>query len=56
MKFEFIIRYWLKKNGVEAFGGPIDEKDLHRYFNTAKSQVYVAGLFINLYSTISTNL
>ncbi|XP_060826442.1 uncharacterized protein LOC132912762 isoform X3 [Bombus pascuorum] len=37
-------RYWLKKNGVEAFGGPIDEKDLHRYFNTAKSQVYVAGV------------
>ncbi|KAK9307255.1 hypothetical protein QLX08_002294 [Tetragonisca angustula] len=37
-------RYWLKKNGVETFGELIDEKDLHRYFDTAKSRVYVAGV------------
>ncbi|KOX80779.1 hypothetical protein WN51_03841 [Melipona quadrifasciata] len=37
-------RYWLKKNGVETFGELTDEKDLHRYFDTAKSRVYVAGV------------
>lgn len=37
-------RHWLNKTGLTADGGPIDERDLHRYFNTAKSRVYVAGL------------
>ncbi|CAK9822507.1 hypothetical protein ANTRET_LOCUS1032 [Anthophora retusa] len=37
-------RYWLTKNKFEAFGASIDKKDLHRYFNTAKSRVYVAGV------------
>ncbi|CAK9813792.1 hypothetical protein ANTQUA_LOCUS7767, partial [Anthophora quadrimaculata] len=37
-------RYWLTKNKFEAFGASIDKKDLHRYFNTAKSRVHVAGV------------
>nr|XP_033338339.1 uncharacterized protein LOC117227324 isoform X2 [Megalopta genalis] len=35
-------RHWLNK--TEAANGSIEEKDLHRYFNTAKSRVYVAGV------------
>nr|XP_031831340.1 uncharacterized protein LOC116426488 isoform X2 [Nomia melanderi] len=37
-------RHWLNKTGLTADSGPIDERDLHRYFNTAKSRVYVAGV------------
>ncbi|XP_043255353.1 uncharacterized protein LOC122399061 isoform X5 [Colletes gigas] len=37
-------RYWLNKTGLATSGGLIDEKDLHRFFNTAKSRVYVAGV------------
>ncbi|XP_034177415.2 uncharacterized protein LOC117602933 isoform X3 [Osmia lignaria lignaria] len=37
-------RLWLKKNGLEDYGGQIDEADLERYFNTAKSQVYLTGV------------
>ncbi|XP_076165907.1 uncharacterized protein LOC143145939 isoform X2 [Ptiloglossa arizonensis] len=37
-------RYWLSKSGLATSGGSINEKDLHRYFNTAKSRVYVAGV------------
>ncbi|XP_017752865.1 PREDICTED: uncharacterized protein LOC108545639 isoform X3 [Eufriesea mexicana] len=37
-------RYWLKKHEFEAFGEPIDEKNLLRHFNTAKSRVYVPGV------------
>ncbi|XP_078033814.1 uncharacterized protein LOC144468306 isoform X2 [Augochlora pura] len=35
-------RHWLNK--TEAANGSIEGKDLHRYFNTAKSRVYVAGV------------
>ncbi|XP_076638369.1 uncharacterized protein LOC143350269 isoform X4 [Colletes latitarsis] len=37
-------RYWLNKTGLATSGGLIDEKDLRRFFNTAKSRVYVAGV------------
>ncbi|XP_053986037.1 uncharacterized protein LOC128880225 isoform X2 [Hylaeus volcanicus] len=35
-------RYWLNKTATS--GGPINEQDLYRYFDTAKSRVYVAGV------------
>ncbi|XP_076666656.1 uncharacterized protein LOC143368149 isoform X3 [Andrena cerasifolii] len=37
-------RYWLNKTRLATSTGLIDEKDLHRHFNTAKSRVYVAGV------------
>ncbi|KAG7203312.1 hypothetical protein KM043_010401 [Ampulex compressa] len=39
-------RSWLKRNEkwFDTFGGPIDEEELHRFFSTAKSRVYVAGV------------
>ncbi|XP_076659637.1 uncharacterized protein LOC143362968 isoform X2 [Halictus rubicundus] len=37
-------RHWLNNTGLQAADGSINEKDLHRYFNTAKSRVYVAGV------------
>ncbi|XP_076283071.1 uncharacterized protein LOC143210260 isoform X4 [Lasioglossum baleicum] len=38
-------RHWLNKTGLQAADdGSINEKDLHRYFSTAKSRVYVAGV------------
>lgn len=43
---ENIVRNWLERHGSEAFGGSISQEDLRLYFNTAKSRVYVAGLFI----------
>lgn len=43
---ENVARNWLERHGLEAFGGSISQEDLRFYFNTAKSRVYVEGLFI----------
>lgn len=44
-----VFRFWLSKNGLQTSGGPLEEQDLHRYFDTAKSRVYVAGSFVSLF-------
>lgn len=36
----------MERHGLEAFGGPISQEDLRLYFDTAKSRICVAGLFI----------
>ncbi|KAK2576376.1 hypothetical protein KPH14_005724 [Odynerus spinipes] len=39
-------RSWTRKKQkwFETFGGSFDDEELHRYFSTAKSRVYVAGV------------
>ncbi|XP_015439745.1 PREDICTED: uncharacterized protein LOC107194614 [Dufourea novaeangliae] len=37
-------RHWLNKTALAAAEESIDQRDLHRFFNTAKSRVYVAGV------------
>ncbi|XP_026674368.1 uncharacterized protein LOC108631025 [Ceratina calcarata] len=43
-RFSLPHTYWLAKTESEVLGGPIDEKELHRYINTGKARVYVGGV------------
>lgn len=44
-------RSWARKREkwFETFGGTFKEEELHRYFDTAKSRVYVAGSSFSYY-------